>query len=290
MAAAVRALPLALSGAALVAGVAVALSAPRGRFGRARRRDSRQLPLPGFPADLPPPVTVQVGARRVPRSLAQLRPIPPGFKMKLSRTQFAELFPRLARIPTDIWPKARCGLWGCVYPRGPKGTPEAGEVVKFTADKDEAFAAERLRENPIRGALPVKGVYKLRNVPVFAIVARRFEKPGKLARIVSAACNSPFVRWRLRGDPADLLRFTGCVESYAYRVTPPLDPKRAVAFAERLVSTVTDLELAGIEWGDLHAGNLTQDQRGDPVIIDIGPRIFHPGPESVRELARPRRA
>jgi hypothetical protein len=229
---------------------------------------------------------VQVGKKKIPERFLVNPKVPRGLRFRLTPSQFARLFPGLRDLPRDVWPTARCGIWGCVYPRGPAGTPEGRQVVKFTADPDEAEAARRLAWSPVPGTLPVLDVQKIRGTvaPVFAIVAQRFAAPGELARVVGH-CSRPFVIWRLKGDPTDFERFTGCVEAHAIRAR--VDRAKAFDFTGKLVKAVAGLARRGIVWTDLHAGNVTQDEAGDPIILDVGPYRVRPTvePAPIPELA-----
>lgn len=223
-------------------------------------------------------VVVTVGRKKnVPERLLVYRP-PLGFRYRLSRTQLAALFPGIDRLPRDVWPQARCGLWGCAYPRGPRGTAGADEVIKFTADKEEALVARKLKGNPVPGVMPVLDVFELprRKLPrpgqripqIFAIRTRRFKTPGKLARVLGG-CPKAFGAWQVHKLPGSLYEFIRCVEFRAAR--HGIDPVRAYDAAERVVESVKGLERLGISWADLHSGNVTEDENGNPVIIDVGP-------------------
>ena len=199
--------------------------------------------------------------------------------------QFRALFPDAAaadsKLPRDVWAKARCGFWGCAYPRG------KNEVVKFTADDDEAQAAERVRRDPIKGALPVRAVYRLRRrkgPPVFAIVSQRFAPPGAVATVIGK-CGPHYGRALAHGDPLQFDAFKGCIRQRTQIHGLPRDEVRA--FAQKTIEAVDDLRRAGIDWVDLHAGNVTQNAAGDPVIIDLGPRWIEPAAgEEIMDLAR----
>jgi len=266
------ALTLGVSGAAAAVGVGLLF------FGR------RRTAL-GWPPD------VRVGRGRGPlvdMLVARHIPIPRGLPLRLTSTQYATLFPSGAPKGGG-WNRARCGAWACVYPRG------TNEVVKITADVNEAGAASRVRNTPVPGALPVKAIYELR-VPgivnpdgtprrLFAIVAPRYGRPNKLTRIV-ADCGATS-GWPT--DRADLRApFLGCVTIEA--TNAGINRDLAFDFAYKLVGTVRDLEAIGVPWYDLHRGNLTQDANGEPMIVDLGPAMNLGAlpPVGVDELARPR--
>jgi hypothetical protein len=282
---------------------------------RRRRHGLGQLPpgihLGQLPPDVRPPV-VQVGRlyafEMPPRGGSfgppGLRLIPArrrvrakGFKLRLTRNQFEKLFPGVGRLPRDVWPRARCGMFGCVYPRGPEGTSGAREVIKFTADAREALAAARLQRDPAPGSIPILELHKLLPHPykrewevpherrVWAIRTRRFD-PSRVARMVGVCAEGTGYPSQLADVRLDFLR---CVDEESAR--RKISPERATKFAVSTIEAVRALWQRGILWHDLHRGNLMQDAAGEPVIIDVGAaeKIIDPGREDAPPmLERPR--
>lgn len=263
----------------------------------------------------PPPV-VQVGKRRlrgVPSALHEK--VPRGLRVQLTPNQFAKLFPGVDRLPRELWPRARCGAWGCAYPRG----PGSDEVVKFTADLLEAKAAVRLARHPVAGVVRVSSVHELRRtkipapgkrVPrVFAVVTERLPEPTLAARLVGGCGGLPFGMWRLHKDPGMFTNFLACLErrtahTYGTMVEKGLRGRgkmptysydvfrqRIQRFTGQFLAAVERLEKQGLTWVDLHQGNLTQDVDGNPKILDIGMFQIKPLPGGANEdiwvLARP---
>jgi hypothetical protein len=208
---------------------------------------------------------VQVGVTRPNKR----RPTPQGFHMRLTKTQTAALFPGLTKLPRNVWPRARCGLAGCAYPRSEH------EVVKFTNDGHEAYVASLLRKSPIPGTLPVLDVRRIRRrpgeKPVFAIVAKRLPAPKGLSRAL-AACPGPFVEFSQGRDAREgLPRLAACTLENARDLGVRADFDEVRSFVSHFVDTVSELQSHGVLWTDLHRGNVTEDERGRPVILDIGP-------------------
>lgn len=261
----------------------------------------------GQPAPETPPLApetprlapiVQVGKiKSTPTRTAQ------GFRLRLTRTQFQHLFPGVERLPRGVWPRARCGLWGCAYPRGVPGSPHAGEIVKFTADDDEAVTASRLMRRPVPGVVPVFGVYKLKTkiqhclrpvlpmrpspepCKVYAIRAARFGPPNKLTRAVTA-CGRRFAEYRVGRRRID--DFYWCLEQSMERAGIK-DRDRVKDFVIKAFQAVRGLDELGVRWTDFHSGNVSQDEHGNPVIIDIGPWKIEEGPDEVAVLEGSRR-
>lgn len=258
-------------------------------FRRGRDDLGQQLPLPGVPPQGP---IVQVGVTKPQRGRPKVR----GFKLRLTRTQFSKLFPGLERLPRSVWPKARCGLWGCAYPRGAEGTPEGREVIKFTNDPQEAAAAQLLKESPVVGALPVFEVFKLRRRgsdlrDVWVLRSRLLPKASKksLARALGR-CGQAYGYALQVGGPEGYIRLLSCVDRAAryYGGIKP-SPDDIQNYVDEFMDTIMNLQAQGITWTDLHPGNITEEY-GRPMILDIGPYDVDNEDEALRaipQLARP---
>ena len=74
-----------------------------------------------------------------------------------------------------------------------------------------------------------------------------------------------------RHGPEGFIGLLGCVDMHATRLGMKPDPEEVEGFVMKFLDAVQDLRAEGIVWTDLHSGNVTSDDAGDPVILDIGP-------------------
>jgi hypothetical protein len=243
-------------------------------YRRGRDEFGQQLPLPGvpIPPELPRGPIVQVGVTKPQKGRRKVH----GFKLRLTRKQFAKLFPGLERLPRSVWPKAKCGLWGCAYPRGAAGTPEGQEVIKLTNDPNEAAAAQLVKESPVDGALPVLDVFRLKRRgpdlrPVWVLRSRLLPKaPQKSLARALGRCGQSYNYMLQTGAPG-YLRLLTCVDRTArfnFGIKP--SPDEVQNYVDEFVDTSSNLQALGILWTDLHPGNITE-VHGRPTILDIGP-------------------
>ena len=156
-----------------------------------------------------------------------------------------------------IGKKIGCGVFACAYALG------KSKVVKFTRDQDDVAAL--LEAQPLGVVPKVYNVYKLKQggtikphdeeVPVFALVLERL-KPLSVPRrkILDAV----------------LYQTPDVVAGYSTRedVCGAAGPEASVC--EQTVDIAQKLKDIGIDWSDVHAGNIGIDRKGNVKALDLG--------------------
>jgi hypothetical protein len=178
----------------------------------------------------------------------------------------------LARRGLVAAERLACGGLGCAY--AVEGQPRL--VVKITGDPSEAAAAQKVVDAVGHGVvswavdLPALVrfvcVYAFAEVPLFAVVQER------LASHLPEA-GEEFV-WKHKLFPASH-RFAfvaGKPNSYPMRadLRAEADTLGFLAEFDRLLTTLDTLHRLGIEWHDLHTGNIMQDYEGHWRVLDLG--------------------
>lgn len=204
-------------------------------------------------------------------------------RFELTPAQAARLF--RGRVPLEIGSGSRA----CTY--GVNGT-----AVKFTWHEPDAAAALAVKRHPVEGVLPVKAVSRVGDF-YYAIRSRRIPhlplaKRGVLSVAERCARQGRLdIAWQKRLQakrraPAPLPQgVVDCVDAAAPRAGVPA-PKVKTFLKELSAAQARLSNETGIHWFDIHAdGNFLIDEKGKPVIVDMGQSIV---PERyIRALKRP---
>ncbi len=150
--------------------------------------------------------------------------------------------------------KLGCGVFACAYAQG------AGGVVKFTRDAEDVAAL--IKAQPLGVVPKVYGTYKLKNdgtainptiglkTPVYAMVVERLKPIPPEAR-------------------ADLDSTLSMITDVlaGYDDTDICDSGQIACETFKAARTLKD---AGINWDDIHSGNIGLDKQGHVKVLDLG--------------------
>lgn len=158
-----------------------------------------------------------------------------------------------------------CGSFGCVYPV--EGQPSV--VCKVTGDASEAAAALTVLRSgrQLLHLVNYTCVYGVRGAPMWALLMERLQPLStKERRFVAGSENE----LDIAADPE--LGIGAQAEAQAAlegRARRELGAE-GLHQARGLVQTVKDLRRLGVQYHDLHRGNVLKDGRGTWKIIDLG--------------------
>ena len=172
----------------------------------------------------------------------------------------------------DVDRQLQCGVYGCAFLI--RGQPD--DVVKLTSDHSEAAAAATVAEAIGAGDLEsdvaivhMRCVYGMsdargRPLPIFAIVQQRLRAISASEREWITA-HSAALADAVDDTPTGRILRAGVLASAREHLGA-----RGAANAERLLVALDALVALGIEWHDLHGGNVLRDLHGHWFIIDLG--------------------
>lgn len=158
-----------------------------------------------------------------------------------------------------------CGSFGCVYPVEGR----ADVVCKVTGDASEAAAALTVLRagRAIPHLVAYSCVYGVRGAPMWALLMERLQPLNATERRFIAESENEF---DAAADPA-----FGGVANQEARTTLEGRARRmlgdkGVRQSRGLVRAVEQLRAIGVQYHDLHRGNVLKDARGTWKIIDLG--------------------
>lgn len=194
-------------------------------------------------------------------------------------------WPRLERAAKSILAKhgyplgdkhLGCGTYGCVYDL----TNDPDKVVKLTTDWSEAAAAQVVLDHEDWTELPalarIDCVYALTPMPdgepLWAIVQQKLKPLDWRAEdfLGSSAAGSLAAILLTRGWDRQDPELDEALENLDGWARAMLDSDQLQQY-KRVISTIEALHNeVGVQWGDLHGGNVMQDAEGNWKIIDLG--------------------
>lgn len=158
--------------------------------------------------------------------------------------------------------KLGCGVFACAYASGPH------KVVKFTRDSEDVAA---LLEAQKTGVVPkVYDVFKLKDgghsintddeTPVYAMTIERLRTLPRDERI--------------RMDQEEISQAFAVIDNVKSGQSPSVDAACAEQecgpIARETAQAALALHDAGIDWTDIHAGNIGFDRKGRVKVLDLG--------------------
>ena len=164
-----------------------------------------------------------------------------------------------------------CGGLGCAY--AAQGQPNL--VVKITGDPSEAAAAQTVVtavgegradwDRDLPALVRFLCVYALEDVPLFVIMQER------LAGHLPADANEFVWKHKIMQSHRFAL-VAGKADDYRMRARLRTEAQERGLLPEfdRLLRTLDTLHRLGIEWHDLHTGNIMQDAQGHWRVLDLG--------------------
>lgn len=170
--------------------------------------------------------------------------------------------------------KLGCGSFGCAYTR--KGYPD--QVVKITGDPSEVAAAQRVIEarkkgHRLPGVVRFYRAFAVQNSQLFVVVQERLlPLRAEEYRLIEEQQNALY-RLGTLGTPRDQQKGSKLL-ARDYRV-----PWRAIYDLLRVFDELSNI---GVEWHDLHEGNVLRSPSGRLKVIDLG--ISRSGGVKVEEV------
>jgi hypothetical protein len=163
--------------------------------------------------------------------------------------------------------KLGCGVFACAYGTTPT------QVVKFTRDPEDVAAL--LEAQPLKVVPKVHAVYKLKEpgesidngeeTPVYALVVERlkpFQGEERLTIDQEIYKVPDMVRIVEAGEYDSIDEVCRAIREEGDGHCSPVTQQTAEAAMK--------LKDAGIDWTDVHAGNIGLDQKGNVKILDLG--------------------
>lgn len=170
--------------------------------------------------------------------------------------------------------KLGCGSFGCAYTR--KGYPD--QVVKITGDPSEVAAAQRViearkRGHRLPGVVRFYRTFAVQSSRLFVVVQERLlPLRAEEYRLIEEQHNALYNLGTL-GTPRDQQKGAKLLaRDYAV-------PWRAIYDLLRVFDELRDI---GVEWHDLHEGNVLRSSSGRLKVIDLG--ISRSGGVKVEEV------
>jgi len=161
-----------------------------------------------------------------------------------------------------------CGSFGCVYPV--EGRPDV--VCKITGDSSEAAAALAVLRSgrKLPHLVDYTCAYGVRGAPMWALLMERLQPlSAEERRFIAGSENDFDAAADPEFGPGANAEAQAVMEGRARRMLG----ENGVRQARGLVQTVKDLRRLGVQYHDLHRGNVLRDARGTWKIIDLGVSI-----------------
>jgi hypothetical protein len=159
--------------------------------------------------------------------------------------------------------KLGCGVFACAY-----DTSSSTKAVKFTRDPEDVAALLEAQDTDV---VPrVYDVYKIKNggkslktgaeTPVYALVVEKLKTftPAEREAIDQELSSVPDVMREVETGQAGSIR-------EACQAAEDCGP-----ITQQVAEAAYTLRQAGIEWSDIHSGNIGMDKHGTVKILDLG--------------------
>lgn len=157
--------------------------------------------------------------------------------------------------------KLGCGVFACAY-----GTRDPDKIVKFTRDSEDVAALLEAQE---LGVVPkVFATYKLKDgghsiktddeTPVYALVVERLKTFSPVEREI---LDNELHQVRDLIEAPDIRDACSTIRD---------DGGDCSAITQQTAEAARKLREAGIDWSDIHSGNIGLDKQGNVKILDLG--------------------
>lgn len=183
------------------------------------------------------------------------------------------LTPNQKKVLGEMEQKLGCGAFACAYSGKSPST-----VVKITSDPEDVAALQLANQKGVKRAVKLHSAWKLRqdavgqdgeDVPVYAVVTERVRPIPKDSR-------GKVDRWltSVRDEIRDQVQTTGTADKETLVAETCPRTSKSASQCKHIVEGVADaykqLSKVGIDWTDIHSGNIGTRANNEVVVLDLG--------------------